>query len=1184
MEAGQLDFGIFTLVGVIMLVLSGASIGYLLSVKNKSRSSHSMLLLFVCVILSSLATILTNTGTPWSRAFAPAQDAFLILGSVFLVQFAYWYPENDQPDLARWIVPIFLFLALIALSYASFFFIQFLSNLPDQIDEINEFYLITPITLISIVVIFFMRSIHWSSLNNKVDTTQATSKKTLLKNILKPGNLPALGLRNFGYALALGLIPAVITLENVVLPSGIGSFLFNFGVVVALAAIMLVYLNHAPEPSTISAKLVGISLVTVLLILGLGGVLFVMSTPQAQVHNTVVNFIYLVLLSALLILLLFPLFFRSNLLIPLGRLIGGVRTAEEGKLDTQVEVQYRDEIGFLTRSFNHMIHSLNEATQALKKESTILEKHVSERTAELRKINQQLTSENNIRRNTEEKLDCQLRYEQSLAKCSQSLLRSAEDETLQIQVLNQSLEHLRAGALASRAYAFRNSEEPEMGFCMGIFAEACASEITAQLPVPANQKVPWSRVPDEMFSALKSGQPYGGPVETVFASKPNLIEMFFHQANPLLSVQFFPIFINDQWWGFIGFDDCITSRLWDEREIMLLSTASEMIGSTLQRWQAETELCATLETLEARVEKRTLEFARANYELRHEIYERQHFQAELEIRLEIEKTLARVSTRLLGSMQQQTVIQETLADLGQVVQASRVVFLRYSELAHNTISGISEWCLPGIEPLASTGESYSETSHSWFRQLFKDDRPIFIRNPSIHPEKIHLDREALFSREADSLLLLPISVDHLLSGVIVCSDLNIPDARISENIQACSVIASMLGSMLDREALLTNLEGKVTDRTRELSTFFDLAMLSSDAQEISDIMQPALVKIIEMIACDAAMIHIIADDRQSLKLVAWKGISKKGSFNLQKLNLEEKILAWIDQKGAESDHPSSSINEIPECFILPDFHTATHISLRARGKIQGLMSCYRQADLPFNPYQVTFLSVIGEQLGMAVENYRLRLQVEEVATIQERQRLARELHDAVSQSLYSLVLFAHSGRDALETGDELKLSDSLEQIEVNSLAALKEMRLLLYQLRSLALEEGGLLQAIETRFNLVERRSGIQAEVRMDTGIPLTARAEQEIFRLITEALNNILKHAGASQVSVIMERKNGQVDLVVTDNGCGFDPSRIYTGMGLQNMRERASNLGGRFEMTSQPASGARSVGTQVHVQIPLN
>ncbi len=664
-----------------------------------------------------------------------------------------------------------------------------------------------------------------------------------------------------------------------------------------------------------------------------------------------------------------------------------------------------------------------------------------------------------------------------------------------------------------------------------------------------------------MLTSLQAGEPYGGPVETAFSSRPILVDMFLHQKNPLLSVQFFPIFINGQWWGLVGFDDCTTVRHWDEREISLLGTASEMIGNTLLRWQAEAQLYETLANLEAHVQERTHEFIQANSELRHEIHERERFQSELEERLDIESILARISTRLLSPMQLDLNIHETLSDLGQMMQASRVVFIQLADLSTDMIDDIYEWYAPGTLPLSTDRGSYLNTTHPWFRNQFDSKKAIYIYDLPAHPEIAQIESELLIGREVVSLLLFPIFADNRLAGVIICSNPDLPAYKISENSQTGEVVASMLGSLLDREGLLRNLEEKVTERTRELSAFFDLAMLSADAQEISDIMQPALVKIMEINSCEAALIYIYEPDQQILQLVAQRGFTKSDFSLVQTICLDELMIAWMEGIGTGNGLTASDHTVTPGVFVFPRFHAVTYVSLRARDRIQGLLSCYRLAEIPFNPYQVTLLSAIGEQLGMAVENYRLRLEAEELATVQERQRMARELHDAVSQSLYSLVLFARSGRDALEIGDQVKLLDSLEQVESNSLAALKEMRLLLYQLRSLALEEGGLVRAIESRFNLVERRSGIQADFKVDANIKLSGRVEQELFRLITEALNNTLKHAGASQVCVSLELMNGQIYLVISDNGRGFDPSQVVTGMGLQNMRERATMLEGALK-----------------------
>jgi signal transduction histidine kinase len=678
-----------------------------------------------------------------------------------------------------------------------------------------------------------------------------------------------------------------------------------------------------------------------------------------------------------------------------------------------------------------------------------------------------------------------------------------------------------------------------------------------------------------MVSELAAGRPYGGPVRQMLSDTPIMMEAFLSQRNPLLSFELFPIFDRDRWWGSVGFDDCEEARNWQEQEVVILRTAAEMIGNTVQRWQAEEHLHETLSQLEERVKERTIEIAQANAELRDEIQERKRFQGELEERLEIERTLANISVRLLSPMDLIPAIQKTLEDVGRIVGADRVVFIQLSNRLDNTVAELIEWHAPAVPPVQENLARYLDTTYPWFRHHFDGSKSIYIKDVSSIPEGSPADQEMLNASGINSLLLIPVLMDDNLAGVIACSNPDLPRAKSSENIHTTEVIASMLSSLLYREVLLNTLEEKVAERTRELSAFFDMAILAGEAEELSDIMQSALVKIMEISASEAAVIHLYDEGRNLMRMNAQRGLPRDVLTRLQKIDLDESMVSWIKDGGDDILLPDAAL--LPAAFEIPLFLSSSHIALRARGKVQGLLSCYRLSDRPFSHYQEVFLNAICEQLGMAVENHRLRLKAEEIATIQERQRLARELHDAVSQSIYSLTLFARSGRDALDAGDQAKLQDSLLQIETNSQIALKEMRLLLYQLRSLALTEGGLVQAIESRFGLVERKLGIQASIRIDESLEFDTEAEQELFRLLTEALNNVLKHAAASQVSVSMLAENDHIALVVSDNGSGFDPAGAFDGMGLQNIRERVSALGGRMEISSQP-----ELGTRLRVELP--
>ena len=205
---------------------------------------------------------------------------------------------------------------------------------------------------------------------------------------------------------------------------------------------------------------------------------------------------------------------------------------------------------------------------------------------------------------------------------------------------------------------------------------------------------------------------------------------------------------------------------------------------------------------------------------------------------------------------------------------------------------------------------------------------------------------------------------------------------------------------------------------------------------------------------------------------------------------------------------------------------------------------------------------IAGQVGASVERKRLIDQAEQAAVIEERQRLARELHDSVTQLLYSQVLFASAGQKSIALGNLDPAKTFLNRIDEAALQALKEMRILVYELApSEALKEG-LLAALEHRLDAVERRAGMIATIESDGKINLDEQSELTLYRLIQEALNNTLKHSAASSVRINFYHHLDTLRVEIEDDGCGFDlhEKTQSGGMGISTMQERAAELGGEL------------------------
>jgi signal transduction histidine kinase len=375
--------------------------------------------------------------------------------------------------------------------------------------------------------------------------------------------------------------------------------------------------------------------------------------------------------------------------------------------------------------------------------------------------------------------------------------------------------------------------------------------------------------------------------------------------------------------------------------------------------------------------------------------------------------------------------------------------------------------------------------------------------------------------------------------------------------------------------LNVEMEQRVADRSRELSAFLDLAFLVSHGEDRDQIFLPALERIVEISDLQVVCVHSYSSDRQYLTLESQVGLQEHEADRMCLLLPMGGFAAWLGR-------PNEALlfSDLGAAAILPDemrparMHSCLVAQLMAHGEVLGVLSCYRQDVHVFSLEEISLLVAVAEHLGISLENQKLRQEIEQAAIATERRRLARDLHDSVTQSLYGLTLFTRSGQDALREGNQAKLAASLGQIEENASLALKEMRLLLYQMQPQGLA-GGFLNGINARLDLVERRSGIQASCQIDERVSLSPAVEQTLFRIAMEALNNSLKHAQASQVHVLLEQVNGVLLMEVRDDGQGFEagsPSEAnFPGMGITNMRARAAELGGGLEIISSPGNGTR-------------
>jgi len=246
------------------------------------------------------------------------------------------------------------------------------------------------------------------------------------------------------------------------------------------------------------------------------------------------------------------------------------------------------------------------------------------------------------------------------------------------------------------------------------------------------------------------------------------------------------------------------------------------------------------------------------------------------------------------------------------------------------------------------------------------------------------------------------------------------------------------------------------------------------------------------------------------------------------------------------------------------------VPLIAQGRSVGVLNLGSRCPQPIQPEELALLSAIGRQIGVAVENAHLYEQAQQLAIVKERNRLARDLHDSVTQALYGISLYAEAATRQLGLGEAPTVADHLVEIRSTAQESLREMRLLIFELRPPMLRSEGLVAALQARLEAVEARVGIQTRLQVEGEGSLSPQVEEGLYRIGQEALNNALKHSRASSVVVRLCRGPRSVVLEVVDDGVGFQPA-APRGFGLRGMEERAARLRGTLTVDSAPGRGTR-------------
>jgi len=446
--------------------------------------------------------------------------------------------------------------------------------------------------------------------------------------------------------------------------------------------------------------------------------------------------------------------------------------------------------------------------------------------------------------------------------------------------------------------------------------------------------------------------------------------------------------------------------------------------------------------------------------------------------------------------------------------------------------------------------------------------PLLIPDISKEPRYIRLTEGA-----TQSELAIPIKAKGKVIGVMnVESDqLNAFD---ESDVTVLQSLANQAGVALENARLLA----AERRRADELDALRANAADISAELELPDLLKAILERAVELMGVTVGELGLYDEATQEIWIVASYNMVK--DYTGTRMALGEGAMGRVAQTHEPlivQDHDNWE-GRSPQ-YAEINWHSTLVVPLIAGGRLVGTVAV-GQADTTrqFGPADLRLLDLFAQQAAIAVRNAQLYEQVQQVAVLEERQRLARDLHDSATQSLYAVTMFAEAAARLLRSGEVGQAVDHLGEVRETAQEALQEMRLLIFELRPPILEKEGLVAALQTRLEMVEGRSGLQTEFNAEEIGQLPPEIEEGFYRIAQEVLNNTLKHAQAHKVSVHLCREEQKVILEIADDGIGFDPTTIRRkgGLGLEGMEERVALMGGQLTVHSKPDEG-----TTVRVEV---
>jgi nitrate/nitrite-specific signal transduction histidine kinase len=390
-------------------------------------------------------------------------------------------------------------------------------------------------------------------------------------------------------------------------------------------------------------------------------------------------------------------------------------------------------------------------------------------------------------------------------------------------------------------------------------------------------------------------------------------------------------------------------------------------------------------------------------------------------------------------------------------------------------------------------------------------------------------------------------------------------------VEVLQVVGEEIGVAIDKALLLA----ETRSREREATTLYQLGMQLSSSLDLGQVLEVVADSARQLLAADIGVVGLLEEERQAMVVQATAGARTQRLKGLR-VPIGEEALASGRPLIREEYQPDLPIPHAKDVIEAEGVVSFLAVPLQRGEHPMGMVGVMMRQGRHFTQHDVQLLTRLAHQVVVAVENARLYQQVRRLAILEERDRLAREMHDYLAQALGYLNLKASLTSGLLSSHQIDQVEAGLLELKQVTKEIYTDVREAIFSLRTAASPGLGLLPTLRDYLEEYERHYGVQAELVVDHDPGgFSPEVDVQVLRIIQEALTNVRKHAKTSRAWVCLEQEDSRLRITIEDDGRGFDPARVeWAGQryfGLQIMRERAESVGGTLELDSRPGHGTR-------------